>query len=141
MRDITLHKPTRGTALLARKVKRAARVSAEQKIMQAALKRDGRKCRWPYCQYRTHKLPVDACHLRHRGMGGNPALDRTTTASVLSLCRKHHGELDAGQLDVEPLTLEGCNGPLAFYWFHDETVHRRTHVASERAVDISEPRT
>jgi len=106
----TFPKPRRGDALLERRTKRAATVKAEQAEMQAALKRDGRKCRWPGCIYAAKKLPIDACHLTHRGMGGNPSRSRTTRQQIVALCRIHHGQLDAGEIEIVPLTRTGADG-------------------------------
>jgi len=110
----TFPKPRRGDALLERRTKRATTVKAEQAEMQAALKRDGRKCRVPACQYMAQNLPIDACHLRHRGMGGNPARDRTTRQQIISLCRIHHGQMDAGELVVYPMTEAGTDRQCRF---------------------------
>lgn len=110
----TLQKPALGTALLDRKDRRADRRAAEQMAMRAALKRDGRRCRWPGCtgKHRGLTLPVDPCHERHRGSGGNPKEDRTTRQTVLALCRRHHGQWDAGLIDIQPLTARGFDGAI-----------------------------
>ena len=109
-----LRKPAKGSALLARRQRSALRRAAEQKAMQAAKRRDGLRCMYPGCLYRTKDLPIDACHLRHRGMGGNPAVDRTRRDQLISLCRIHHGQLDAGDIDITPLTPRGTDGPCSF---------------------------
>lgn len=109
----TFPKPQRGEFLLERKGKSRSRVTAEQKVMREALRLDGHKCRIPSCQYRD--MPIDPCHVRHRGMGGNPKLDRTTLQSVFAGCRIHHGMYDRGEIDIKFLnpTL-GTRGPVAF---------------------------
>ena len=114
---MSLQKPAKGSALLARRQRSASRRAAEQKAMQAAKRRDGHRCMFPGCPYRTLELPIDACHLHgwHRGMGGNPALDRTTPQQIISLCRLHHGEYDAGLIDIRPLDAHrGTDGPCEF---------------------------
>ena len=80
--------------------------------MRAALRRDHYRCRWPNCEYAKLDLPIDACHETHRGMGGNPKLDRTTRQTVLALCRIHHGLWDRGEITITPLTREGFDGPI-----------------------------
>lgn len=97
-------KPMRGSALLERKERRANVKAHETREMQAALKRDGRKCRWPGCngKYRGLTLPIDACHQKHRGSGGNPDGTRTTRQTIISLCRRHHGLWDSGLIKIEP---------------------------------------
>jgi hypothetical protein len=135
----TFPKPRRGDALLERRTKRAATVRAEQAEMQAALKRDGRKCRWPGCIYAAKKLPIDACHVvQHRGMGGNPRGDRTTRNQIMTLCRIHHGKVDARELSVEPKTDAGTDGACAFFrWAEHGGIEL---VAEERTIGISETR-
>lgn len=140
----TNFKPARGTALLESRDRRAKRTAAEQKAMQAALKRDGRKCRFPACEFRSKRLPIDPCHaFQHRGMGGDPSGERTSRALIVSLCRAHHGQLDWGvgatEIQIEALTPERADGPLAFYRRHPET-GRMEHVASEVRIGVSEMR-
>ena len=116
MAHATFAKPIRGTALLARRDRTATRKRAEQAIMQAAKKRDGYVCRWPGCAMKTRRLPMDVCHLIHRGMGGNPSGSRTaTTATLICLCRHHHGLLDANLIQVDRETKKIADGPLSFY--------------------------
>lgn len=132
-------KPARGTALIERKQRRLDRVAAEQKVMQAALKRDHRVCRNPRCSFKKSlKLPVDPCHaFQHRGSGGNPAGDRTAeTKLIMSLCRGCHGLLDAGDLSIEPLTPEWCDGLCAFYAKDAET-GQMVHLATEKVIGVS----
>ncbi len=115
-------KPIKGTALIERRSRRAARVSAEQREMRAAKKRDRGKCRWPSCQYAKQGIPIDAAHIiRHRGMGGNPSGERTSRNCVAALCRFHHGMLDSAVIDIQPLTDAGTDGPMAFYWVNKMT--------------------
>ncbi len=113
--SIGFPKPAKGTALLERRQRRADLVAHEQREMQAALQRDGRKCRVPRCEYAPRKLPIDPCHLKHRGMGGDPSGERTERKTVISLCRVHHGQYDNGGLAIEPLTADVFDGPAAFY--------------------------
>ncbi len=109
-----LQKPLKGEYLLERKAQRAKRVADEQKVMQDAKKRDGGKCRIPNCEYAKRDLPIDVCHFFHRGMGGNPAGDRTTREQLISMCRIHHSLFDRGDLDVSPMTSAQADGPCAY---------------------------
>lgn len=109
-----LTKPKKGSALLASRARRAGRVAAEQKVMQEAKRRDGHQCRVPACEYRPKRLRIEAAHLVHRGMGGDPRGTRTTRAGLISLCVIHHAEFDAGQLTILPLTERGTDGPCSF---------------------------
>jgi hypothetical protein len=139
---VSLQKPLRGTALIARRQRRLDRVSAEQQVLQAALKRDGRRCRNPRCGFKTSlKLPVDPCHaFEHRQMGGNPTGDRTAeTRLIISLCRGCHGLHGAGELSIEPLGVEWCDGPVSFFQKHPET-GRMEHLATETRIGVSSTR-
>jgi hypothetical protein len=111
----TFPKPMRGESLLASRQRRADRTAQEQREMQAALKRDGRQCRFPRCPFASKKLPIDPCHETHRGIGGDPKGTRTTRATVLSLCRIHHGMWDRGEIDCQPLTSRGFNDCTSFF--------------------------
>lgn len=105
-------KPLTGEKLLEHKGKSKSRAAAEQKIMREAVRLDGRKCRIPKCDYRD--MPIDPCHVIHRGMGGNPKLDRTTLESVFAGCRIHHGMYDRGEIDHKFLSKQGTRGLMAF---------------------------
>lgn len=85
--------------------------------MREARVRDGNVCRWPRCEFMRHKPTVDVCHLTHRGMGGNPAGDRTQRHLLVTLCRPHHGMFDdTCEIDIEPMdSARGADGPLCFY--------------------------
>jgi len=134
-----LTKPLKGSALLQRRINRKAVVAAEQKEMRAALTRDGHKCRFPRCDVRD--LPIDPCHLQHRGMGGNPKGDRTERKTVIALCRIHHGLYDRGELDIEPLTPDVFDGPCDWYVYAIlNEPKRRIHWATESRIGISETR-
>jgi hypothetical protein len=115
-----LAKPLRGTALLERRARRRETVAHEQREMKAAKRRDGGACRAPRCGHRD--LPVDACHVRqHRGMGGNPSGSRTSRRWLVSLCRIHHGLYDAGELQIDPLTVDDMDGPCRWTLRHRDT--------------------
>lgn len=128
-------KPMKGAALLASRERRAVHVRDEQREMQAAKRRDGHKCRWPSCAYAKRDLPIDACHLVHRGMGGDPKRTRTTRDQIWAACRIHHGLYDRGEIDVQPLTSAGTDGPLAFY--RRAGSGRLEHVATEVRIGVS----
>jgi hypothetical protein len=132
-------KPRKGDYALSRSQRRKAHKAREQKIMRWAKQvRDGNKCRVPRCGYKD--LPIDCCHLRHRGAGGNPREDRTTSAGLVALCRRHHGALDRGDLEIEPLTPAGMDNIVAWYERDQETgklncigIESRIGVSVERA--------
>lgn len=128
-------KPARGTALLEARTRRRERVAAEQAVMREAKKRDEYRCRVPRCEYAPMKLPIDACHMTHRGSGGNPDGSRTTLPQLISLCRIHHGLYDGCDLRIETLTPEGATGPCAFYLREDGGAW--TNLGVERVIGLS----
>lgn len=94
---------------------------AEGKVM-SAVRREDRYCRFPLCGCRKHHLSLAVCHQRHRGMGGNPGLDRTTPEGLILLCSARHREnriaWDRSTLAIRPLNPAlGLRGPCA--WFID----------------------
>lgn len=130
-------KPAKGTALLQARERRASRVAAEQKVMQAALRRDEHKCRVPRCEYASKKLPIDPAHKVHRGIGGDPRGTRTTLDTIIGLCRIHHGQYDQGVLVIEPLQEAlGFNGPCAYY-VPAEDGSRLVCIGVERVIGVS----
>lgn len=135
-----LKKPLRGTALLERRTRHKALKHHETAEMQAAKIRDGRTCRAPFC--REKDLPLDGAHaFGHRQMGGNPKGDRTARRLIVSLCRKHHGELDGGLLSCEPLDAEQmADGCLAWYRPSHDT-GRMECFAVETRIGVSVSRT
>lgn len=127
---------------MGRRVARKAQVAKEQKAMQAALKRDERKCRKPRCtEAKRLDLPIDPCHMKdkHRGMGGNPAGDRTQRQLIISLCRIDHGAYDRGDLWIEPLTADDFDGPCEFHEKHLET-GKFQHIGTEKRMGVSTER-
>lgn len=120
MAHITFPKPLPGEYLLERKTAKKKRTATEQKIMQEAKRLDGSKCPIPGCTYRD--MPVDPCHVVHRGAGGNPKGDRTTKESVFAGCRIHHGMYDRGEIELTFLNPAlGTRGPIAFSHFVNGT--------------------
>ena len=101
-------KPTKGTATRARRAKSRARRQAESAIMAEARHRDDSCCR--HCGSRDQ---VEVAHVKHRGMGGNPAMDRTHLAGLVTLCALHHREVDAKRLKMS-FGPDGANGPIVF---------------------------
>lgn len=86
--------------------------------MQDVRDRD-RRCRFPGCPCHEFNLRLDVSHARHRGIGGNPAGDRTDPASMVLLClERHQGTIsvDAVVLAWEPLDARlGADGRIAWY--------------------------
>jgi hypothetical protein len=131
-------KPIRGEYALSRSQRRKAHKAREKKTMHWVKHvRDGNKCRVPRCRYKD--IPVDCCHLHHRGIGGNPHEDRTISALLFAACRVHHGQLDAGDLKVEPLTPAGMDNVVAWY-LRDQETGKFQCIGVEQRIGVSEAR-
>lgn len=129
-------KPPRGEQLLERRGRVAARGTYEDKKMAQARKRDG-GCRYPRCGCKKKNLTPQACHLRHRGMGGNPKRDRTTTKELLTLCGPKHGDWELDKFSVVPQdTALGFDGCCDWYATDPET-GRLEMFASEKRIGVS----
>jgi len=131
-------KPSRGTALLEREHRKAALKAEEDAVIADAKRLDGFRCRWP----EQHKCRggLEGAHVfLHRGMGGNPAGDRTTVEAILTVCawihRRGPESIDGKQLKVEAETAQGTRGPCAYYRSTPDGWHM---VARERAPFIYE---
>lgn len=109
-------KPMR-SATVDRRKKRSLLKRAEDAAMAKVRRRD-KKCRFPLCGCRKLGLTLHVSHQRHRGMGGNPAGDRTVPELMVLVCSARHRELpisiDRGTVRWRPLTEDGANGPIAW---------------------------
>lgn len=135
-------KPRRGDARLkANEIKRT-RKAREDAAIRAAKRRDGHTCRVPRCRYQHEAFVLDGAHMkdRHRGMGGNPSLDRTTRATVICLCRRHHDDYDKHDaLRIEPVTAQDFDGPCEWYERDLET-GQFMHIGTETRIGVSTTR-
>jgi hypothetical protein len=107
-------KPKKGDAWLDSKKRSAERKAAEKKAMDEVRKLD-KVCRVPNCEHMPKKPRLEVMHEEHRGMGGNPAGDRTEIHKMLLGCFIHHGEYDRGDLDFKKLSNKGTRGRLKWY--------------------------
>src|SRR5216110_2341889 len=116
-----------------------ARAAAKRKGKEDGEKRKvrgrDRYCRMPLCGCRKFRLALHVSHSRHKGMGGNPAGDRSLAALMLLVCSARHKEnriaIDRGTLRWRALTRAGANGPVA--WDVDRDAMRV--IADGRADD------
>ena len=118
MAGLMFPKPARGTALLERELRKSERKAAEDAAIREAKQRDGYRCRWP----EKHKCrgELEGAHVfLHRGMGGNPAGDRTAPELVLPVCawmhRRGSESIDGKDLKVDAETAAGTAGPCSFW--------------------------
>jgi hypothetical protein len=119
--------------------KRRQSVSAERQAKQQAKARDGGRCRFPGCGCHALGLKIESSHLVHKGIGGNPSGDRSTTAGLMTLCSVRHrtGQWarDNGRLRYVPLTGDGCDGPVKWQ-IRDAGEEHWFTVASETAIGV-----
>jgi len=115
-------KGRRITTKMARAKKAAVNRKAEREAKAIVRARD-RVCRFPGG---NHAWPLEVAHLQHKGMGGNPAGDRSVPEKMILLCRGHHQSgpvsLHRGTLKVEPLTDAGTNGEVRFHAWRPDLV-------------------
>lgn len=96
------------------------RVEAKSKedAKKAEVRRRDRGCRFPECGCKRYRLRLEVSHSRHKGMGGNPAGDRSEAALMVQLCDWRHQRgriaVDRGTLRWRAQTDEGANGPIAW---------------------------
>ena len=109
-------------AKVTRAKQRTERKRLEDRHKAIVRKRD-KRCRFPLCGCQRYKLACEVGHLVHKGMGGNPAGDRSTPSGMVYLCQHRHRRsrisIHAGTLRIEPLTDRGADGPLK--WAVDGT--------------------
>lgn len=124
-----------------RAITRKASKAKEDATMAAARKRDV-YCRFPLCGCGKLRLVLDVSHQVHRGMGGNPAGDRTTLATLVLVCRARHRQnhysIDMGTLRWHALTPAGAAGPIAWEALNPVT-NRWQKIARETARHVFEP--
>lgn len=120
-----------------RGLKRKKVKAAEDAEMQKVRRRD-KYCRFPLCGCKKFGLRLEVSHKKHRGMGGNPKLDRTTPDQMILLCSARHQEnriaVDRGTLHWQALTTQGANGPVA--WMLD--IRDLPEIRTGRLIDYNE---
>lgn len=115
-------KATRTATKVAHHRTRMDRQKKERDHKAEARKRDQHRCRFPYCGCRTLKLALEArpevSHDHHKGMGGNPAGDRSLARLLITLCLHRHQDSaisrHKGTLRTRYLSGEKNDGPVAW---------------------------
>lgn len=114
--SIGFPKPT-GSRKVARAKKRITLKTAEDKEKAKVRKRDS-WCRFPLCGCHRFRLALHVSHQHHKGMGGNPAGDRSTADQMILVCSARHTEnefaIDRGTIRWRALTPAGANGLIAW---------------------------
>ena len=111
-------KPVRGTAKLARIVRKRQADTREDREKTKVRKRDGH-CRWPHLNPDHRELcrrtRTEVAHIGHKGMGGDPQTVRSRANKMIRVCcHQGPGSLHSGDRKVLYLTPEKADGPLAF---------------------------
>jgi len=100
------------------RAKRALGLKARENANKQLVRDRDEYCRFPLCRCRFRGDPLHVSHQRHKGMGGNPAGDRSVPWLMILLCAARHREapisIDRGTLRWRPLTLAGAGGPVAW---------------------------
>lgn len=94
----------------------------DERDNKAKVRRRDRGCRFPRCGCRKLGLKLEArpevSHDKHKGMGGNPSGDRSTTALMVQLCGHRHQDAPIsrhkGTLRTRYLTDGGYDGAVAW---------------------------
>lgn len=119
--------------------KRKDRRAHERKEMRAAKKRDEGQCRVPRCEWQKDDPRIEAAHLKeeHRGMGGNPKLDRTEQKKCIALCFIHHDQYDHGDLLIVPEDAEAIFDGICAYYERDDETGKFVHIGTDKRTAVS----
>lgn len=106
----TFPKDPKGTFKRQRTKKRRTADADERSKKDRAKLRDGFRCRKPRC---TSVTLLHSAHWKHKGAGGNPAMDRTQVDELISFCANDHDAFDKRKtLRVKMLTPRKADGPI-----------------------------
>lgn len=107
-----------GTSTKVERYKRRMDLKNKEDAEKQKVRRRDKYCRFPLCGCGKMKLRTDVSHSQHKGMGGNPAGDRSKADLMLLVCGARHKDniasIDKGNLRWRPLTARGSNGPVAW---------------------------
>jgi hypothetical protein len=140
-------KPSKTKRTIERRKTRRVQVSDEQKNKLEVRLRDHYKCRFPLCGCRSLRLQLESSHVVHKGMGGNPAGDRSTVDQMVLLCSHRHRDgivaIHKGTLRLRYLSSFKASGPVAWEVpasiLHHTKTDKWIEVARETRVQQLEP--
>lgn len=117
-------KPSRTARKIEERKTKLSRRRDEDNAKKEVRKRD-KVCRFPLCGCKRLGLALHASHQTHKGMGGDPTGERSTTAGLILLCGHRHqfGRISrhAGTMKAMPhSSAQGCDGPVSWYVRRDE---------------------
>lgn len=108
----------KGAAKAERRARRAKAKASEKENKDTVRERD-RRCRFPFCGCKRFGLAKHVAHLQHKGMGGNPAMNRSGDAGMILVCSARHREnkfsMDQGTIEPRALSTDGMNGPVSWH--------------------------
>lgn len=110
----------RGRAVLERVERRKLTKAAEEAEKRKVRLRD-RGCRWPGCTHQKDGIRLEVAHVVSKAAGGDHGI-RSTVEQMILICYLHHQgpeSLHSKDLQIEPLTARGTDGPVSF-WRRDE---------------------
>jgi len=115
-------KPSRTARKKAVVTVRRERQTKERNNKTAARRRDRYRCRFPLCGCRPLSLRLEArlevSHDQHKGIGGNPAGDRSERWALITLCLHRHQDgivsRHKGTLRTRYLSASKNDGPVAW---------------------------
>lgn len=118
---MSLQKPSATDRKLARRRDRLD-LKKDERDNKAGVRQRDKFCRFPLCGCRKLGLILKAIgevsHQRHKGMGGNPAGDRSQVAGMVLLCKHRHQDgrisIHKGTLRPVFLTPDQFNGLIAW---------------------------
>lgn len=97
------------------RAKRARGAKTIERSSKSEVRRLDRYCRFPKCGCGKKGYALAVAHLEHKGIGGNPAGDRSEIERMILLCaprhREHKYSLDRSTIRIEPTTAAGTRGP------------------------------
>lgn len=104
------------------RAQRARKLAAAERAAKAEVRSRHPGCRFPLCGCRSRgvglKGALTVSHDQHKGMGGNPAGDRSAPELMMQLCKWRHQDAPvsrhAGTLRTRYLSDEKNDGPVAF---------------------------
>lgn len=100
------------------RARKHAKVAVTERSQKELVRDRDQGCRFPLCGCLAKGLWAEVSHAQHKGMGGNPTGDRSTTPLMITLCAPRHKEnrvsIDRGTLRWVPLTPKGADGLVAW---------------------------
>jgi len=107
-----------GTSTKVDRFKRRMQAKGKEDAEKQKVRRRDGYCRFPLCGCGRMRLRTEVSHSEHKGMGGNPAGDRSKADLMVLVCHRRHKDgrvaIDKGTLRWRALTARGSNGPIAW---------------------------